>query len=258
MRVNVTVTNGGTVSDTYTVNATARTVLKNDGKIKFRDANGNGIWDPGEMLFYDNDNSGTYSTGDTVIGAGTPPALGTIISLDFNLVFVDSNYKGVWACSTLSGVNCTAGDAVVYNPDGDGLYDTADVVAFGTTPSPGILVAQTTVTLAPAAQQVVSLAWDPGSLPRGYYTIFGAAAPVVGEFVITNNVGSYPINFLQKFKGDVSGDCKVDIIDLSTVGAAFGSSIGGAAYKANADLNNDNTINIIDLVLVAGSFGQSC
>ena len=258
LRVNVTVTNGGTVSDTYTVNATARTVLKNDGKIKFRDANGNGIWDPGEMLFYDNDNSGTYSAGDTVIGSGTPPALGTLISLDFNLVFVDSNYKGVWACSTLSGVNCTAGDAVVYNPDGDGLYDTADVVAFGTTPSPGILVAQTTVTLAPAAQQVVSLAWDPGSLPRGYYTIFGAAAPVVGEFVISNNVGSYPINFLQKFKGDVSGDCKVDIIDLSTVGAAFGSSIGGAAYKANADLNNDNTINIIDLVLVAGSFGQSC
>src|SRR5207245_10825525 len=71
LRVNVTVTNGGTVSDTYTVNATARTVLKNDGKIKFRDANGNGIWDPGEMLFYDNDNSGTYSTGATVIGSGT-------------------------------------------------------------------------------------------------------------------------------------------------------------------------------------------
>src|SRR5213594_7972 len=265
LNVNVSVTNGGTVSDTYTVNATAKTVLKNDVRLKFVDANGNGVWNPGERIIYDNDNSFAYSSGDTVIGPGAAPSLGTSLGLDFNLRFVDSNYKlsgssSVWACSTLSGVNCLSGDAVVYNPDGDGLFDgtSEDTVAFGATPSSGILLGQTTITLAGGAIQRVTINWDPGSLSRGYYTVFGAVAKVTNEFVLSNNVGSYPINYLQKFKGDVSGDCKVDIIDLSTVGAAFGSSVGGAAYKTNADLNNDGTINIIDLVLVAGSFGQSC
>jgi plastocyanin len=59
-------------------------------------------------------------------------------------------------------------------------------------------------------------------------------------------------------QGDVNGDGKVDIADLSIVGAHFQTSIGQAGYLPNADLDQDGIIDIVDLVLVASHFTQSC
>ena len=119
------------------------------------------------------------------------------------------------------------------------------------------LIENQTVTLNSGQTKTVSFQWDPSSLPRGNYIITSQATKVTGEVNFANNSATGP-TFALRFKGDVNGDCKVDIIDLSTVGAAFGSTNGSPAYKPAADLNNDGTINIVDLVLVAGAFGQSC
>jgi len=137
----------------------------------------------------------------------------TLISLDFNLVFVDSKLQGSLGLprhsNTSSGQSAQQGDAVVYNPDGDGLYDTADVVAFRHHSIPqAYSFAQTSVTLAPGAQQVVSLTWDPGSLPRGYYTIFGAVPPSLESFRSDQQRRILPINFLQKFKETLAATVK--------------------------------------------------
>ena len=85
----------------------------------------------------------------------------------------------------------------------------------------------------------------------------GNATKVSGEAYFVNNQVTGP-TFLQKIKGDVSGDCKVDIVDLATVGSTFGKTQGTPGFNPNADLNNDATINIVDLVIVASSFGQVC
>ena len=60
--------------------------------------------------------------------------------------------------------------------------------------------------------------------------------------------------FKSKLKGDVSGDCKVDIVDLTRVASAYGKSGGQGGYSAAADLNNDGIINLQDLVLVASNY----
>jgi len=58
--------------------------------------------------------------------------------------------------------------------------------------------------------------------------------------------------------GDINADCKIDIIDLATVGAAFASSPPSPRWNPNADINTDGFVDIIDLVLVAAHFGQAC
>jgi len=120
------------------------------------------------------------------------------------------------------------------------------------------LIGNTTLALGAGQNQIVTFSWTTSSFARGNYTLTGQAQVVPGETNTSNNLVTGVNIFRMKFKGDVNGDCRVDIVDLSAVGAAFGSVFGSAAYKANADLNNDDQINIVDLVVVASSFGRLC
>jgi len=76
-------------------------------------------------------------------------------------------------------------------------------------------------------------------------------------------IGGVPRNIADVFYasirtiiGDVNGDGKVDIIDLSTVGSVFGTTRGSANWNVAADLNNDGVIDITDLATVASHFGS--
>jgi plastocyanin len=59
-------------------------------------------------------------------------------------------------------------------------------------------------------------------------------------------------------QGDVNGDGKVNIFDLTQVGSEFGSRVGDANYNASADLDQSGVINIFDLTLVGSNFGSIC
>ncbi len=120
------------------------------------------------------------------------------------------------------------------------------------------LIGNKTITLPAASTSVVSFLWNnTQSLARGVYILTANATRVTGETSFGNNQLSSG-TFTVKLRGDVNGDCKVDIVDLSSVGAAFGKTTGTIGFNPNTDLNNDGGINIVDLVLVAGSFGQAC
>ncbi|HEV2119758.1 MAG TPA: dockerin type I domain-containing protein [Candidatus Bathyarchaeia archaeon] len=102
-----------------------------DPKIKFVDTppastpNAPGTWASGKTVIYDADNSGTYTTGDIVI-SGTAPALGTNLSVDSKIRFVDSNRTGSW----------TSGDAVVYDANNDNIFETGEPVIANGAPAP--------------------------------------------------------------------------------------------------------------------------
>jgi len=119
------------------------------------------------------------------------------------------------------------------------------------------LIGNQTVTLDPGKTTVVTYQWTTTSLARGVYILTAQASKVPNEVDSSNNsfMGD---NFIVRFKGDVNGDCKVNIIDFSTVGGIFGKNRTQIGYIPDADLNNDGLINIIDLVIVAGNFGQTC
>ena len=56
---------------------------------------------------------------------------------------------------------------------------------------------------------------------------------------------------------DINGDHVVNILDLTRVGIAFGSTPTSSNWNPSADLNRDNTVNILDLVTVAINFGRT-
>ncbi len=119
------------------------------------------------------------------------------------------------------------------------------------------LIGNQTVTIAPGGSTVVTFQWNAAALIRGNYIITAQATKVPGETNTSNNAITGGV-FTIRLKGDVNGDCRVDIVDLATVGANFGKSLSTAGFNPNADLNNDGVINIVDLVVVGGSFGLTC
>lgn len=56
--------------------------------------------------------------------------------------------------------------------------------------------------------------------------------------------------------GDVNGDFKVDMRDVSIVAAAFGSTLDSPKWNPDADVNGDGKVDLRDIALVAKNFGQ--
>jgi hypothetical protein len=57
--------------------------------------------------------------------------------------------------------------------------------------------------------------------------------------------------------GDITGDGKVNILDIVKIAIKFGMIYPNADWDPNADINNDGKINILDIVIVAINFGQT-
>jgi hypothetical protein len=118
------------------------------------------------------------------------------------------------------------------------------------------IIAKQNVTLASGLSQSELFAWQPNLQTRATYNITGRVQPILGDPNLANNIQAG--QFYVRMQGDVNGDCKVDIVDLSTIGAKFGLQSNDRRYLSAADLNNDGVTNIVDLVLTAGKFGQTC
>jgi len=54
-----------------------------------------------------------------------------------------------------------------------------------------------------------------------------------------------------------NGDGVVNILDMATVGLAFGSIPGGAHWNIAADMDNNGKIDILDVAFAAIYFGKS-
>jgi len=56
--------------------------------------------------------------------------------------------------------------------------------------------------------------------------------------------------------GDLNGDGKVDVKDVSVVALHFGSYPGHKRWDENADVNGDGKVNIFDIAVVCRNFGR--
>lgn len=58
--------------------------------------------------------------------------------------------------------------------------------------------------------------------------------------------------------GDVDGDAQVNLYDLSTLLAAFGTCAGSTGFDARADLGGNGCVDLPDLATLLGNFGTTC
>jgi hypothetical protein len=99
-------------------------VVVSDSHIKYFETGTDTHWDPGESVVYDVNSTGLYAIGDPVI-YGNVPGVGTVLSSDSNIKFVDGIGNGIWA----------RGETVVYDSNADGKYETGEPIISGTPPT---------------------------------------------------------------------------------------------------------------------------
>jgi len=56
--------------------------------------------------------------------------------------------------------------------------------------------------------------------------------------------------------GDINGDYRVDILDISQIARAYGTTPGHPRWNPNADLDNSNLIDILDIAKAAKNYGK--
>jgi hypothetical protein len=69
--------------------------------------------------------------------------------------------------------------------------------------------------------------------------------------------GNWDIYYRTSLAGDVNENGQVDVFDLSTVGAAYGTFEGLPGYNADADINKDGIIDARDVAIVTLYYGDT-
>jgi hypothetical protein len=118
------------------------------------------------------------------------------------------------------------------------------------------IATRSVVDLAPSTSLIMTFTWDTTPIPKGNYTISAYAPPVMGENYTANN--RLIDGWVKKtILGDVNGDGKVNILDISQAAKAFGSTPADPRWEPNGDLDNNGVINIIDITKIAKEWGKT-
>jgi hypothetical protein len=118
---------------------------------------------------------------------------------------------------------------------------------------------KTVFDLAPSRNITLVFEWNTtGLTPCHNYTIKAIASQVPYELDLENNV--YVDGFVKiKMIGDVNGDGKIDICDITSASTCYGSKEGDPNWNPDADVAPQwGVINIYDLVTIASRYGSTC
>lgn len=127
-----------------------------------------------------------------------------------------------------------------------------------------LLATTSILNLLPGVETTLVFGWNTSALiPCNNYSISANASFVPFEYNLTNNV-FYDGYVKIRWVGDINGDGKVDIKDVSIVGQAFGTYPGHPRWNPDADITGsvylvpDGKVDIRDVSLVSRNFGHGC
>jgi hypothetical protein len=123
------------------------------------------------------------------------------------------------------------------------------------------------VTLTNGSSTTVTFTWNTTLFAKGNYTISAYAQPVLGETNTADNNFTYGLVNVV-IPGDVDGNGRVNMGDISTLCDAFGSTIGPDGnywhrppgildpFSPNLDIDGNGRIDMGDIVTALNNFGQ--
>jgi parallel beta-helix repeat protein len=117
------------------------------------------------------------------------------------------------------------------------------------------LLIQTQLVLTSRNSTALKFILNTTNFDKSNHTITAYAEPVPSETVTTDNtLHSW---FMISILGDVNGDERVDMKDVSFVAKRFGSDPSKPNWDTNADINDDGRVDMKDISAVAKNFGKS-
>jgi len=175
-------------------------------------------------------------------------------------------------CIAQSIDHITLSDLILANIEGEEILSTyASACIKNIGPQPGSIVG--TVDLQGRANEsgaaVVALPGGYGdttnsagnytiaTVPPGTYTVIVEMErylDAVKTGVVVTSGGTTTLNQVKLLGGDANDDDIINILDLSLIGGAYGTS---PPSDVRADINNDGMVNILDLVLAGGNYTKT-
>jgi parallel beta-helix repeat protein len=253
--IDVTVENQGTDSESFTV-----TVYYDDTAIASQDiVNLFPGWSTTITFYWDTTGMprGTYTIkaiASTVLGEtdiqDNTLVDGTVEILWHDVAVIDVTPEGTWVYQGYSiNINVTVTN------EGD-FPETVTVTLYYNITANKIIGTQT-INLGIGENQTLIFTWDTTGVKYCHNYTITAVAEISFDNDPTDNTftdGKVKVRIL----GDINGDGKVDIRDLSIVASAFGETPERPRWDERADINKDGKVDIRDISIVAKNFGKSC
>jgi hypothetical protein len=114
---------------------------------------------------------------------------------------------------------------------------------------------KTNITLAAGSSATITVIWNTSGFAYGNHTITATVDPVPNETNTTDNTlaGDW---IIVTMPGDLNGDFKVSLQDLTILAADYGSRPGDARWNPNADIIGNGVVGLSDLSTMAIHYGQ--
>jgi hypothetical protein len=101
----------------------------------------------------------------------------------------------------------------------------------------------------------ITFDWNTTGFAYGNYTISAYAWPVPGETnTLDNNFTGDVVTVT--IPGDINGDFRCSLSDLSRLTKAFNTYPGDAKWNPNADINSNGNVGLSDLSIMAKHYNQ--
>jgi len=166
-----------------------------------------------------------------------------------------------WSPPDIAVTNLTCAKTVIVQDDLCNLnvavanlgsyYETFNVTAYANMTAIGVQ----TVTVFADNSTVILFKWNTTGFALGNYTVKAVADTVPGETNTANNILTY-YRIAVTIPGDLNGDFRVNLADLSILVLAYGSRPRDPNWNSNADLALRGIIDLTDLVTLASHYGQ--
>jgi len=118
-----------------------------------------------------------------------------------------------------------------------------------------IMIHSENVTIPSGADFVYAYSWNTSNEIPGLHSVSVQALPVLDETDASDN--TCIVNMVMIIApSDLDANGEINIIDVSIVARAYGSTPQEPNWNESADINKDGVINILDIALVAKDFGK--